>query len=178
MKTGKNKRKLFVTGSILAAVLIAGSSLSALAEESTTENTAAPASYSYRSGQQQSQNRQGLFDEAAALTTDAERDAFFTENEIGGGAYSDAQHLDAEALVTAGVIDQATADAITAYASEKHDAIHSAYESKSDLTPDERHAFFDSLQKDDFDGDSVDELLDAGILTEEQAAAIHALSAS
>lgn len=167
MEFRKNGKKLLIS-SVMAAALIVGGSVTAFAAEDAT------ASYGYLSGQQQNGNRHAQFETAAGFATDAEREAFFEAQGIGGGKYSESQHLDAEALVAADVIDQATADSIAAYASNKHDRIHARYDSMSDMTPDERHALYESFESDGFDGDSVDELLNAGVITQEQADAINA----
>ncbi|MGN0371906.1 MAG: hypothetical protein ACI4F3_03755 [Enterocloster sp.] len=84
------------------------------------------------------------------------------------------QGLDAETLVEAGVIDQAAADSIKAYAASKHDKIHGRYEGMSERTPQERREFFESIEHDSSDGDTVDEILAAGVITQEQADNIRA----
>lgn len=132
-------------------------------------------SYGYLAGRQQNSDRHAQFESVASFSTDAEREAYFEAKGIGGGQYSDAQRLDTEDLVTAGIIDQATADSIAAYGSAKHAQIHNRYSGDmSAMTPDERHALYAGYEKDGFDGDSVDELLSAGIITQEQADAMNA----
>ncbi|MGN1004515.1 MAG: hypothetical protein ACI4O5_06720 [Oscillospiraceae bacterium] len=164
-----------VFGSALAIALISATAVTALAAEDTS--AAAPAaedtsvSYSYVAGQQRSTVRHAQFAQAAALTTDTEREDFFAENDI-GGAYSDGQQLDVEALVEAGVIDQATADSIREYASNKQVQIHGRYGNLGSMTPTERHSFFGSFDRDG--GNSVDGLLAACVITQEQADAINA----
>lgn len=165
MKHKINRNKLLLSA-MLAIVLVAGSSVTAFAAED------AAASYGYLDGQQQNSDRHALFEEAESFTTDAEREAFFEAQGIGGGEYSTSQHLDAEALVAAGIIDQVTADNIKIYASSKHDEIHARYDDTADMTPDERHALYESFENDGFSGDSIDELLNAGVITQEQADAI------
>lgn len=149
----------------MAIALITASSVTAFAAED---------SYGYLAGQQQNRNRHAQFETVASFTTDAEREAFYEAQSIGDGEYSNAQHLDAEALVTAGVIDQSTADRIAEYASDKHVQIHNRYGDMHNATPDERHTLYADFENDGFDGDSVDELLNAGVITQEQAAAINA----
>ena len=83
---------------------------------------------------------------------------------IGGGAHSDAQHLDADALVAAGIIDQATADSIRQYAANKHTQLSGRYGSMGNMTPTERHAYYAGFDRSR--GDSVDALLAAGIITQ------------
>lgn len=164
-------QKTAATVFALVTVLAAGS-VTAFAADSTV--TEASAAYGYLAGQQQNSDRHTQYEAVPTFTTDAEREAYFEANGIGGdGPYSAAQHLDAEALVAAGVIDQATADKIAAYGSTKHDAIHARYEGKSEMTPDQRQAMYESAEADGSDGDSVSELLNAGIITQEQADAIN-----
>lgn len=155
------------TAAFVALALAASMGTTAFAAESHD-------SYGYLTGQQNGSNRHAQFEEAAAFTTDAEREAFYEAQGIGGdGPYSTAQHLDSEELVKAGIIDQETADKIAAAASQKHDDLHGKYAGKSDMTPEERHTFYDSFKPDGFDGDSVSELLNSGIITQEQADAIN-----
>lgn len=178
MKTNKINGKKVVISSVIAAVLIVSGSVTAMAaandaaEDGIVEETAV--SYGYHAGQQQGNDRKVQFETAASLTDDTEREAYLAEQGIGGGAYSASQHLDAEELVTAGVIDQGTADNITAYASGKHDQIHDRYGNTADMTPSERHSMYERFESDGFDGDSVSELLDAGVITQAQADAINA----
>lgn len=135
---------------------------------------AADTSYGYLAGQQQSTDRHAQFEKAAALTTDAERESFLAEQGIGeGGAYSTSEHLDAQSLVEAGVIDQATADKITAYAAQKHTGLQGKFVSKAAMTPQERHTFYADFAADASEGDSVEELLAAGVITQAQADAIN-----
>lgn len=83
---------------------------------------------------------------------------------------TDKAHYDSENLVEAGIIDQATADAISEYAAKKHEDISAMYENTADMTPEERHAAFEERKASRKDG--VDELVDAGVITAEQAEAI------
>ncbi|MGM9608102.1 MAG: hypothetical protein ACI3XJ_11415 [Oscillospiraceae bacterium] len=169
----------------LAVALVSATAVTAFAAEDTSSaapaeekiSSAAPveenisSSYGYLAGQQRSTNRHAQFAQAADLTTDAERETFFAENEI-GGAYSDGQQLDVEALVEAGVIDQATADSIREYAAAKQTQLHGRYGSLGGMTPAERHTFYGSFDRNG--GNSVESLLDAGVITQEQADAINA----
>lgn len=161
----------FLLCATLSLALTAGGAITAFAVEAEENST----SYGYLAGHHQSSTRHGQFEAAGSLSTDAEREAYFESHDIGGGHYSESRRLDASALVAAGVIDQAAADSIGAYASSKHDQIHSRYQGDmSDMTPDERHTLYDGYGKDGFDGDMVDELLNAGVITQEQADAINA----
>lgn len=74
--------------------------------------------------------------------------------------------------MAAGVIDQQTGDSIAAYAASKHDGISEKYTDMSDMSPEERNAHFERFTDDGAPGDTLDELLDAGIITQEQAEAI------
>lgn len=82
----------------------------------------------------------------------------------------DKAHYDSEDLVEAGIIDRATADAISEYAAKKHEEISAMYENTADMTPEERHAAFEERKTSRKDG--VDELVEAGVITAEQAEAI------
>lgn len=158
----------FMFQSLLAVALVAGGTMTAFAAETDDTN-----SYGYLTGQSQNSSRHTQFESLAGFTTDAERNAFFEAQGIGGGQYSDSQHLDVEALIQAGIIDQATADNMKVYGSDKHDSIHNRYSGDtSSMTPEERHTLYAGYEKDGFDGDSVDELLSKGIITQEQADAI------
>ena len=75
------------------------------------------------------------------------------------------------ASAEAGVIDRATADAIKEYAADKQRQIHSRYTDVSGMAPAERRAFFEELDR--TCGDSVESLLNAGVITQEQADAIN-----
>ena len=82
----------------------------------------------------------------------------------------DKAHYDSEDLVEAGIIDQATADAISEYAAKKHEDISATYENMSDMTADERHAAFETRKASR--GNGLDALVEAGVVTAEQAEAI------
>lgn len=152
----------------LAAVISFGTVTASATETDTT-------SYGYLAGQAQNSSRHAQFESAASMTTDAQREAFFAAQGIGeGSAYSTAEHLDAQELVEAGILDQATADRITAFSAQKHDTLQAKFAGKSEMTPEDRHSFYESFQDDGTDGDTVSELLNAGIITQEQADAINA----
>lgn len=171
MKGKMKNRKMLVASSVLAVALMVGSSVTAFAASSDTTT----ATYGYLTGQSKNSDRHAVFETAAGFTSDEERKAYFEVQGIGSdGEYSTEQNLNAEVLVTAGVIDQATADSIQAYASSKHDEIHSRYGNTSEMTPDERHAMYESFESDGFDGDTASELLNVGVITQEQADAINA----
>lgn len=79
-------------------------------------------------------------------------------------------HYDSETLVEAGIIDQATADAISDYAAKKHEEISAMHESIANMSSEERHAAFEERKS--ARGDDIDELTEAGVITAEQADAI------
>lgn len=143
----------WISGTILAAALMAGSGMMVYGAESTD-----PSSYSYLAGQQKN---------VELGTAGGERE---------GTDYSSSEHLDVESLVEQGIIDQETADSIKAYGSEKHDRIHDRFKTdRSEMTPQQRHEFYESYEKDGHPGDCVDELLSAGLITQEQAEEIRSL---
>lgn len=145
--------------------------LSSVMVVSASAAEVADGSYGYLAGQQKNSERHAQYEQAATLSTDADRSAFFAEKGI-GGAYSDAQHLDADALVAAGIIDQATADSIHQYAANKHTQLSGRYGSMGNMTPTERYAYYAGFDRSG--GDDLDALLAAGIITQEQAEAINA----
>lgn len=145
--------------------------LSSVMVVSASAAEVADGSYGYLAGQQKNSERHAQYEQAATLSTDADRSAFFAEKGIGGGAYSDAQHLDVDALVAAGIIDQATADSIRQYAADKHARIGDRYADMGEMTPTERHAYYAGFDRSG--GDDLDALLTAGIITQEQAETIN-----
>ena len=129
-----------------AAALLTAFALTA-SVGTATAMAADNSSYSYLTGRQQNSSRHAQFEKAGTLTDDAAREAYFEEQGIGGdGAFHDGQHLDAEKLVEAGVIDAETAERIVEYAAEKHASIHTRMESKSGMTPQERRSFYESFE--------------------------------
>lgn len=151
---------------VLAAALMSCGSLTAFAAESDA------ASYGYQKGQQQNMNRHSAYGELASLTTDADRQSFFEQHDIGGGLYSDAAHLDADALVEAGLVDQDTADRIESYASEWHAQISGRYSTDlAAMSPADRHTWYAGFAG-ERETDSLDRLTLAGIISAEQAEAI------
>ena len=150
--------------SIMTAAVLTAGGVSAMAAEGN---------YSYQSGRQQYESRHQIFTEAAQQIGDSAREAFLAANGIGGdGPNSGNTRLDAEKLAEAGVIDQETAEKIAQYASEKQADRHAGYAGKSSMTAEERHSFYDGMKSQD--GDPVEELLAAGVITQEQADAIQA----
>lgn len=160
------------TKGFLGMALALALALSSVMVVSASAAEVADGSYGYLAGQQKNSERHAQYEQAATLSNDAACKAFFEANGIGGGMHSDARHLDADALVAAGIIDQATADSIHQYAADKHAQISGRYGSMGDMTPTERHAYYAGFDRSR--GDSVDALLAAGIITQEQAEAINA----
>lgn len=131
--------------------------------------------YGYQAGQQQNVERRAQFEEIAALTTDEEREAYFAEQEIGvGGPNSTAQWIDADELVGSGIIDQETADKIIVAASERNDVLHSNYAGKTDeMSPQERNDFFAGFKTDGTAADLLTQLVEDGVISQEQADAVN-----
>lgn len=75
-----------------------------------------------------------------------------------------------EKLVEAGVIDQETAEEISQYVSDQQAQRHTAYAEKSSMTNEERHSFYTGMHTDH--AGPVEELLEAGMISQEQADAI------
>ena len=156
-------KKNIIAVPVVTALLLVATAVTASAQGDTSRG--------YLQGQQQNTERRAKFEQLAELSNDVEREDFFRAAGI-GGAYSAELHLDAEELVDAGVIDQETADDIAAYASGKHLQLHGRYAGMGDLTPAEcREAYADFERE---DGDPLERLLIAGIITETQADAIQA----
>ncbi len=86
--------------------------------------------------------------------------------------YSEKSHNDTESLVESGIIDQETADKISEYMSKKHEEISRIYDGMSDMSPTERHTAF--AERKSSRGNGLEELVDAGIITQEQADMIKA----
>ena len=168
------RTRILAAGLVLVGIMAADGATTAFAVTATV-SASDEAAYGYLAGQQRNIERKAQYQAVEGLTTDAEREAFFKAQSIGdGGAYGESQHLDAEKLVAAGIITQDTADAIAAYASQKHDNIHARYESLSGMTNEQRHAFYADVTGDGFAGDSDDGLLKAGVITQAEADAINA----
>ncbi len=162
---GKIKK---ICAAVSAAAIIAAMGTAFAAEEETTD-------YGYMKGKA---NHYGTGGEQTFVYTQKADADDETENAADYGYRQgkahrggmDKAHYDSEDLVEAGVIDQATADAIAEYAAKKHEDISAMYENTADMTPEERHAAFEerkALRK-----DGVDELVEAGVITAEQAEAI------
>lgn len=164
---------------ITAAVLAVALSVCAVSAMAAGDETAASASCGYLNGQKRCQERHTQFEQVSGIAGDEEREEAFRAAGIGrGGAYEEAPHLNCEALAEAGVIDQDTAGRIADYAAGKHTGLHDWYAAKSDsLSPQERRAYFANRPADVSGGDSVEELLEAGVITQDQADAISGASA-
>ncbi len=128
--------------------------------------------YGFQKGQQENDARHGVYAQLENHGTAFDKGGY-ADVHANGGAMEAA--LDVAALVEAGVIDQETADKIAAYAAEKHADISAIYEGIAEMTPQERVEAFESRKSSDGAvGDEVSELVEAGILTQEQADAIAA----
>lgn len=164
---GKIKK---VCAAVSAAAVIAAMGTVFAAEET--------ADYGYMKGKANHYGAGGEQTFVYSQKTDADSD---TADDTASADYSyrkgkahrggtDKAHYDSEDLVEAGIIDQATADAISEYAAKKHEDISAMYENTADMTPEERHAAFEERKAERKDG--VDELVEAGVITAEQAEAI------
>lgn len=80
--------------------------------------------------------------------------------------------INTEDLVSAGIIDEAAAEEISAYMAEKHEKISSVYKDLDSMTDEERHAAFAKRKTEHKNGS--EELVEAGIISEEQLAEIKA----
>ena len=155
----------------ICAAVSAAAVIAAMGTVFAADNTA---DYGYLKGKANHYGTGGEQTFVYSQKTDAEEDTASADYSYrqgkahrGGTEYG---HYDSEALVEAGIIDQATADAISEYAAKKHEDISATYENTADMTPDERHAAFEERKASRKDG--VDELVEAGVVTAEQAEAI------
>lgn len=147
-------------------ILVAGTAFAAGANKT---------GYGFNIGKTQNAARSAAFAKAGTFTNDADREAFFEQNNIGvGSAYADQEHLDVEALVEAKIIDQNTANAIKVYASKKHDTISSNFSGRNfnNMTPAQTHTFYENMNNLNLSGDTIDDLLANGLITKTQATAI------
>ena len=119
-----------ILGMALALALSSAMVVSASAAEGTD------GSYGYLAGRQKNSERHAQYEQAAVLSTDADRSAFFAEKGIGGGAHSGMGDMtpterhayyagfdrsggdDLDTLLAAGIITQEQAEAINAYLAE------------------------------------------------------------
>jgi Tfp pilus assembly protein PilP len=81
--------------------------------------------------------------------------------------------FDVSSLVTKGVIDQATADAITTYMTQKETDMKAEMDKVKSMTDTEKKAYFES-KKSETKTNLSDELVSKGIITQDQATAIKA----
>ena len=151
----------------LAALLVSVLSMAGFAEGNE--------SYSFNKGKTENESRHAVYAQLG-----------HTEEQVDKSGYSDPHvnsdatvaTLNVEALVEAGVIDQATADKIKAYAAAKHAGISAIYDGMDSMTPAQRQeAFATRKSADNNFGDTVADLVAAGVITQEQADAINAFLA-
>ncbi|MGN0763766.1 MAG: hypothetical protein ACI4MK_10255 [Aristaeellaceae bacterium] len=151
---------------IVCTLLMAAGCTAAMAESNEA--------YSYNKGQQENAARHAVYAQLENHDTALDKsdyvDAHAQEAEDVFLTLSDA-----EELLEAGVIDQATMDQIAVYAAVKHADISNIYADISGMTPAERNAAFAARKSSDGDtGDSIAELLEAGVITQDQADDINA----
>ncbi|MGN1019674.1 MAG: hypothetical protein ACI4O7_04810 [Aristaeellaceae bacterium] len=155
---------------LLCALLMAAVCTAGLAEGNDA--------YGYSKGQQENDARHAVYAQLENHDTTVDKSEY-TDVHANGAEDVTLTLSDAEAMLEAGVIDQDTLDRIVAYAAEKHADISSIYADVSGMTPQERNAAFAARKSRDGDtGDTVAELLEAGIITQAQADAIIAWLAS
>ena len=130
-------------------------------------------SYSYNKGKQENEARQGVYAQLPEHSESVDKSGYADFHANGSEGTIDT--LNTDVMVEAGVIDQSTADAIKAYAASKHERISGIYEGMDTMTPQERSEAFASRKIADAGmGDTVQQLTDAGVITQEQADAINA----
>lgn len=92
------------------------------------------------------------------------------------GAAGIVREDDVDALLEAGIIDQETADKIKEYATSKQEEFNATLEGFDEMTPEERTEAFAGFKDGRFKGSCMDGLMDAlveaGVLTQEQADAV------
>lgn len=128
--------------------------------------------YSYNKGKQENEARHSVYAQLPNHTESIDKSGYVDFHANGSEGTIDT--LNTEALVEAGVIDQATADAIKTYANAKHENISAIYEGMDSMTPEQRsEAFASRKSADGCMGDTVQQLLDANVITQAQADAIN-----
>ena len=146
----------------LATLLVSALSLTAFAEGN--------ANYGFNKGKAENESRHAVFSQMGKTTEQVDKSNYVNSHVNADAAIAT---LNAEMLVEAGIIDQGTADKIAAYATSKHTDISAIYDGMDSMTPAQRsEAFADRKRTDSNKGDTVDDLLAAEIITQEQADAI------
>ncbi|MGN0182488.1 MAG: hypothetical protein ACI4DP_08795 [Candidatus Ornithomonoglobus sp.] len=142
------KTKIIFTAAVLTAAVITGGSAVAFGEEAETDTAA----YSYTTGQQKCSERHSKFEKVSDFETDEERDAYFAEQGIGRD--ENPYVKDAEDADDANDADDAeTADDTASYGYSKGKQKHTSSE---------------------YDGKNVEEQLEDGAITQDEADAIKA----
>lgn len=84
--------------------------------------------FGWQKGKSAQVDRSNFFSKTGSFKTEAEREAYFEKNGIGGdGPYHDAEHYDVEKLLADGIVTQEQADKIKSDASAKHEAMDSKF---------------------------------------------------
>ena len=151
----------------LAALLVSVLSMTAFAEGS--EN------YGFNKGKSENESRHSVYGQLGHTDEQVDRSGYVDSHVNSDAAIST---LNTDALVESGIIDQETADKITSFAATKHTDISAIYDGLDSMTPAQRNEAFAARKKADAtQGDTVTELVSAGIITQEQADAISAFLA-
>ena len=146
----------------LAALLVSVLCVTAFAEGSD--------SYGFNKGKSENETRHAIYSQLGRASEQADKSGYTDSHVTGGAAISS---LNADALVEAGVIDQETADQIAAFAAARHTDISAIYDGLDSMTPAQRSEAFAARKSMDASlGDTVTELVAAGIITQDQADAI------
>ena len=148
----------------LAALLVSVLSMTAFAEGNE--------SYGFNKGKTENESRHAVYSQLGKTTEQVDKSGYVDSHV---SADADIATLNTDALVEAGIIDQETADKIAAFATAKHTNISATYEGMDSMSPTARHeAFAARKSADNGLGDTVAELVEAEIITQEQADAINA----
>ncbi|MGN0747637.1 MAG: hypothetical protein ACI4ML_13235 [Aristaeellaceae bacterium] len=153
---------------LLCTLLLAAGCTAAIAENSDV--------YGFSKGQQENEARHAVYAQLANHEATVDKSGYTDAHAQEGEAEAASLTVsDAEMLLEDGVIDQATLDRIVAYAADKHTNISSIYADVNGMSPAERNEAFAARKSSDSDtGDSVAELLEAGVITQVQADAMNA----
>ena len=147
----------------MAALLATVFTMTAFAEGSDN--------YGFNTGKADNESRHAVYSQLGRTTEQVDKSGY-VDSHVSGTVLT---ALDTEALVEAGIIDQDTADAIAAFGTAKHTSISGIYDGMDSMSPTARHeAFGERKTADGGMGNTVDALLEAEIITQEQADAITA----
>lgn len=106
--------------------------------------------FGWQKGKAEQASRSDFFSRTGDFKTQAEREAYFAKNGIGGdGPYHDAKHYDVENLVAENLVTQEEALKIKADAAKKHEVISGAFAAADfeNMTKTEISQFYENLKK-------------------------------